>query len=50
MPLLPLLAVPFLPPPLAVAVALSSLACLVLATDDLSEEEHIKVNHATCTV
>lgn len=47
MPLLPLLAVPFLPPPLAAAVALSSLAYLVLTTDDLSKEE---VNHASCTV
>ena len=41
MPLLPLLAVPFLPPPLVAAVALSSLAYLVLATADLSEEEVI---------
>ncbi|KAL6646481.1 hypothetical protein ACP70R_018089 [Stipagrostis hirtigluma subsp. patula] len=45
---LPLFAIAFLPRPLAAAVALSSLASLALA--DLSEEEYLKLNHATCAV
>ncbi|OEL22704.1 hypothetical protein BAE44_0016277 [Dichanthelium oligosanthes] len=47
--LLPLLAVAFLPPPLAAAVVLSSLASLALAAD-LFYEEFTELNHATCAV
>ncbi|TVU06678.1 hypothetical protein EJB05_49902, partial [Eragrostis curvula] len=45
---LPLLAVAFLPRPLAAAVILSYLPSLVRA--GLSEEEFLKLNHATCAV
>ena len=43
---LPLLAIPFLPPPVAALVALSSLASRVSARFD----DCFKLNHATCTI
>ncbi|KAL6644252.1 hypothetical protein ACP70R_015860 [Stipagrostis hirtigluma subsp. patula] len=45
---LPLLAIAFLPPPVAAAVVVSSLASVVRA--DLSEDEYLRLNHATCAV
>ncbi|KAL6842489.1 hypothetical protein ACP4OV_027724 [Aristida adscensionis] len=45
---LPLLAIAFLPPSLAAAAVVLSLAPVVRA--DLSEDEYLRLNHATCAV